>query len=105
MSATKVAPPKNLIVMLSVSETSLIFGSSQKIPAIRHCERAKRAWQSTMCEARIMGILCHLIASALPRNDNSQILLKSPTKTQTIPNKKRAQASIAHAAPLWILSY
>ncbi|MDE7195399.1 MAG: hypothetical protein K2N69_00070, partial [Helicobacter sp.] len=28
-----------------------------------HCERVQRAWQSTVCEARVMKILCRSIAS------------------------------------------
>ena len=38
-----------------------------------HCERAARAWQPTVCKARIMGILCRLIASASPRNDMENV--------------------------------
>ena len=49
-----------------------------------HCviasEHNVRAWQSTVREARIMGILCRLIASALPRNDNWNLVMLSEAK-------------------------
>ena len=46
--ATKVAPPNILMSIFVIAS-----------------EPIGRAWQATVCEARIMGILCRLIASAI----------------------------------------
>ena len=61
MSATKVAPPILPFLLLWDSTPSLAEGArGWVIASVR-----KNARQSTVCEARIMGILCRLIASAI----------------------------------------
>ena len=61
------------VVMLrrsrNISKTSqheILHLQSRFRMTLCHCERAQRAWQSTVCKARIMRILCLLIASRKP---------------------------------------
>ena len=60
MSATKVAPPILPFLLLWDSSPSLAEGARGWVIASEH---NVRAWQSTVCEARIVRILCSLIAS------------------------------------------
>ena len=111
MSATKVAPP---------FPPPLRRGQGGWVIASEHNVRAQ---QLTVCEARIMGILCRLIASASPRNDRilvslfampnmtiatsqSQTCYNSTSKSRTYPQPDAANAqSLGMEANLRRLNY
>ena len=64
VSATKVAPPFLPFLLLWDSSPSLAEGVGGWVIASEQCERGNQP-----CAKLDMGILCRLIASAMPRND------------------------------------